>query len=60
MSEALKYRIIFLFKQFVVRNCSKGRPGSIVNEILKNGILMLKDTSKESNFYADSKYISFN
>ena len=36
-----------------------GKPGSIVNENLKNGILGLKDTSKESNFYADSKYISF-
>jgi len=34
-------------KQFVVKNCSKERPGSIVNENLKNGILMLKHTSKE-------------
>ena len=46
-------------KQFVVRNCSKERPGSIVNETLKNGILILKDTSKELDFYADFKYISF-
>ena len=46
-------------KQFVVTNCSKERPSSIVNETLKSGILMLKDTSKESNLYADSKYISF-
>ena len=38
---------------------SKERPGSIVKETLKNGILMLKDTSKESNFHADFKYISF-
>ena len=48
-----------IIKQFVVTNCSKERPGSIVNETLKNGILMLKDTSKESNFHADSRYISF-
>ena len=46
-------------KQFVVTNCSKERPGSIVNETLKNGILMLKDTSKELDFYADFKYINF-
>ena len=46
-------------KQFVVTNCSKERPGSIVNETLQNGILMLKYTSKESDFYADFKYISF-
>ena len=44
---------IFKIKQFVVTNCSKERPGSIVNETLKNGILMLKDTSKELDFYAD-------
>ena len=46
-------------KQFVVTNCSKERPGSIVNETLKNGISMLKDISKESDFYADFKYIRF-
>ena len=46
-------------KQFVVTNCTKERAGSIVNGTLKKGILMLKDTSKESNFNADSKYISF-
>ena len=33
------------FKQFMVTNCSKERPGAIVNETLKIGILMLKDTS---------------
>ena len=43
----------------MVTNCSKERPGSIVNETLKKGILMLKDTSKESDFHADSKYTSF-
>ena len=48
-----------MIKQFVVTNCSKERLSSIVNETLKNGIFMLKDTSKESNFHADSKYISF-
>ena len=31
---------VFFFKQFVVTNCSKERPGSIVNETLNNGILM--------------------
>ena len=43
----MSYRILklSLFKQFVVTNCSKERPGSIVNETPKNGILMLKDTS---------------
>ena len=46
-------------KQFVVTNCSKERPGSIVNKTLKNGISILKDISKESEFYADFKYISF-
>ena len=35
------------------------KPGSIVNETLKNGILMLEDTSKELDFHADFKYISF-
>ena len=30
-------------KQFMVLNCSKERPGSIVKENLKNGILILKD-----------------
>ena len=40
-------------KEFEATNCSKERPGSKANETLKNGILMLKDTSKESNFHAD-------
>ena len=31
-------------------NCSKERLSSIVNKTLKNGILMLKYTSKESDF----------
>ena len=31
------HRLIHLFKQFVVTNCSKKRPSSIVNETLKNG-----------------------
>ena len=43
----------------MVTNCSKERPSSIVNETLKNKILILKDTSKELDFYADFKYISF-
>ena len=50
---------LIIFKQFVVTNCSKERPGSIVNETLKIGISMLKDTSKELDFHADFKYISF-
>ena len=43
----------------MVTNYSKERPGSKVNETLKNGILMLRDTTKESDFHADFKYISF-
>ena len=46
-------------KQFVVTNCSKERPGSIVTKTLKNGILIPIPTSKESHFNADFKYISF-
>ena len=46
-------------KQFVVTNCSKERPGSIVTETLKNGISIPIVTSKELNFIADFKYISF-
>ena len=40
-------------------NCSKEQPGSIVNKTLKNGISILKDPSKESDSYADFKYIGF-
>ena len=40
-------------KQLVVTNCSKERPDSIVTKTLKNGILILIDTSKESDFYDD-------
>ena len=47
------------FRQFVVTNCSKERPGSIVKETLKNGILIPIDISKELDFYADFKYIKF-
>ena len=50
---------IYDIRQFMVTNCSKERPGSIVNETLNNEILMLKDTSKELDFHADFKYISF-
>ena len=31
----------------------------MVNKSLKNGILKLKYTSKESDFHADFKYMSF-
>ena len=40
------------FKQFIETNCSKERPGSIVTEILKNGIFITIVTSKELNFDA--------
>ena len=43
------YQFVFIsgfIKQFVVTNCSKGRPGSIVTETLKNGILIPIVTSK--------------
>jgi len=50
---------VAIFKQLVVTNCSKERLGSIVNENLKNGILILIDTSKESDFSATFKYVSF-
>ena len=46
-------------KHFVVTNCSKERPGSIVTKTLKNGILIPIATSKESHFNAGFKYISF-
>ena len=39
-------------KQFVVKNCSKERPGSIATKTLKNGILIAIATSKESHFNA--------
>ena len=48
-----------MIKQFVVTNCSKERPGSIVTKTLKNGIFMPIVTLKESHFNADCKYISF-
>ena len=48
-----------MIKQFVVTNCSKERPGSIVTKTLKNGILVPIATSKELHFNADFKYISF-
>ena len=51
--------ILDIIKPLVISNCSKERPGSKVTETLKNGILIPIVTSKESNFYADFKYISF-
>ena len=47
------------FKQFVVTNYSKERPGSIETKTLKNGILIPIATSKELHFNPDFKYISF-
>ena len=46
-------------KEFVVTNCSKEQPGSIVTKTIKNGILIPIATSKESHFNADFKYIIF-
>ena len=46
-------------KQFVVTNCSKERPCSIVTETLENGILISINLSKDFAYYADSKYITF-
>ena len=48
-----------LFKQFVVTNCSKEQPSSIVTKTLKNRILVPIATSKELHFNADFKYTSF-
>ena len=54
------YRVTgIIIKQFVVTNCSKERPGSIVTETLKNGILIPIYTSKEWYFYADFKIYKF-
>ena len=39
-----------IVKQFVVTNCSKERPGSIVNETLKKRILMLREHQKNHIF----------
>jgi len=50
---------IFEIKQFVVKNYSKERPGSIVTETLKNGIFLPIVISKESYFYVYFRYISF-
>ena len=47
------------FKQFVITNCIKERPQLNSNQTLKNTILIPIATSKESNFNADFKYISF-
>ena len=43
----------------MVKNCSKEQPSSIETETLKNGFFITIVTSKESNFDADFKYISF-
>ena len=51
-------RLYELIKQFVVTNCSKERPGSMVTETLKNGILIPIVTSKELYFNADFQYIN--
>ena len=43
----------------MVTNRSHERPGSIATKTLKNKVLILIVTSKESHFNADFKYISF-
>ena len=48
-----------IFKQFVETKYSKERPGSIVTETLKNGILIPLVISKELHFNAEFKYLSF-
>ena len=48
-----------VFKQFVVTNCNKKRPGTIVNKTLRNGILIPIITLKELYFNTDLKYINF-
>ena len=48
-----------IIKQFVVTNCSKERPGSIVIETVKKWNLIPIVPSKESDFNAYFKYISF-
>ena len=53
------YRLLNIIKQFVVRNCSKERPGSIITKTLKKGILIPIVTPKASNFNANLKYVSF-
>jgi len=52
-------RVLAVIKQFMVTNCSKERPGSIVTKTLKNRIFISIATSKELHFNADFKYISF-
>ena len=56
---ASKNKIDFKKVFFFNKNCSKERPGSIENKTLKNEILIPIDISKELDFYADFKYISF-
>jgi len=46
-------------REFLVTNCSKERPGSIVTETLKNGILIPIVTSEELHYNADFEYIRF-
>ena len=46
-----------VINKFVVTNCSKERPGSIVTETLNNGVLIPIVTSKELHFEADFKNI---
>ena len=66
------WKEIDLFKNFIIKKSNfknkifqavcgnkQEQPGSIVNETRKNRILILKDTSKELDFHADFKCISF-
>ena len=46
-------------KQFVVKNCSRERPSSIMTETLKNNFFIAIVTSKGWNFDADFEYINF-
>jgi len=59
MQEVSINQTCIFFKQFVVTNCSKERPASIVTETVKNSVLIPIVTSKESHLNVDFKYISF-
>ena len=47
--------VVATIKQFVVTNCGKEQPGSIVTKTIKNGIFVPIVTSKESHFSDEIK-----
>ena len=50
---------VIQIEQFVVTNCSKEQPGSMVTKALKDRILIPIVKSKELQFNVDFQYISF-